>query len=443
MSKPIQIVVGGDGQYDPAPGDTEVNHPLIKGDFYLSSAGFGPLPYADYEPLPAGGFRLLNYQFSEGEVYFATIVALAGDTASFSNYTNGFNYSRVLSAMMGRIGFRQGTISEYAIVNSDNAQSLSGRYYDDFHSLVTVKNIKDTTENYQLGTIEFNAYLQSLKKSVIMRCLNGVLNVPEQIERVLSFNRLGYNDQPIENEDLFKGFEIKVAKDDSIGVQIQSATLLFDSDVTITLYLFKDGKKSSIWSQEVEVIASEATVINFDSVVLNYLSQGTKGGRFYFGYFQSELGSAKAIKEQAECWNATKCFSARPMQAEETETGQFDRENITWSYEANGINLEISSFKDHTNTVVRQAALFDELVGLQMAYNVVEQIVYSTRSNGTERALKDNVDRMGVQLDLNGAAPISEGPKTTGLKQRIERELKRVKEGFYPKPKSMTVSLCP
>lgn len=441
MALPIQITVGGAGQYDPAVDTTDYVNPSLKGkEFYVSLSAYGPLPYSDWEPLADGGFRLTKYKFSEEEIYFVTPTSIV-EQVSGNSYTNGFNYQRVINAMLSRIGFRQPTLAGYNIVDSSNQMTASGRYFDDFHSLVRIKNIKETIEDQAISNADFNAYLESLKRSVIMRSLNAVLNVPEQLERVLLFER-SYN-QPevlIENSSRFVGFEINVAQTDSIAVQIESATLLFDSNVDLRLYLFKDGKKSPIWTQDVSAEANEATVVSLDSLILNYIGQFTKGSRFYFGYFQDELGEAKAIREQSCHWNKQLCFSSQSISSL-ANGNDFNRSEVSGTYDTFGLNLEITSFRDHTNAIVKQAPLFDELVGLNMAYAIVEQVLYSTRSNATERILKSETEKNGVQMDLNGTAPIPGAPRSTGLKQRIERELKRVKDGFYSQPRAQTINL--
>ena len=86
--------------------------------------------------------------------------------------------------------------------------------------------------------------------------------------------------------------------------------------------------------------------------------------------------------------------------------------------------------------------MFDEMIGLQMAYNVIELMIYAVRSNSSERILKDGLEKLGIMFDLNGAVPVSDTPKVTGLKQRVEKEMKKVAELFYPKVKAQTINLA-
>lgn len=364
-----------------------------------------------------------------------------------ANYTNGFNYSLVMAAMLSRIGFRQSTKSGYTtLVDSDNLASTSNRYFNDFHAAATASNLKDTQEDSALGNAGFNTYLTSLKKSVIMRCLNAVFSECEYIEQVLLFDRnVSVRNEPIVNGSNFVGYAINVAQTFDRAVQVNGATLLFDADCDITLYLFKDGKKSSIWSQEVSVVADEATIVSFPDLVLNYIGAATKGSRFYFGYFQSEVESqnAKAINESTVSWATSKCFGAVPFYSTANiDSTNFNRESINYNRITYGLNLEISSFKDWTQIITKRANLFDEAIGLTMAYAVLEQIVYALRSNSNERLLKEGLQSASLIADLTGSAPVSDGPPPiTGLNKRIEREIMRVKKSLFPDQKPISVNL--
>jgi hypothetical protein len=111
MSKPIYILVGGNGPYDPAAGTTDVLMPSLKGlDFYVEAPGYGPIPYEDYSSLSAGGFRLVR-TFIDGDVYWIHITGLIYANDTTGNYTNGFDFNKVVTALFGRIGWMQSPAS--------------------------------------------------------------------------------------------------------------------------------------------------------------------------------------------------------------------------------------------------------------------------------------------------------------------------------------------
>lgn len=444
MAKPIEIIIGGAGPYDPAVGTSVVNIPLLAGqEFYIEKTGFGTFPYNLYSSLSSGGWQLNSGTFGDGERFYVHQTSISFAPTAASSYTNGFDLSRVMAAMFGRVGWSQSPITGLPVVNGTNLQSKGGRFFQDFHSLVTVANVKATMEEPAASDANLNQYLTSLQRACIMRCLNAVFRVPEYLQQILLFDRQGQNDTPITNTGQFVGYEINLAPVNNLAIQIDSATLLFDQDVTFNLYLFKDGKKSPVTVMEVSAVANEATVVNFSDLVLNYIGASTKGGRFYFGYFQDDLGNVKAIREQVYRIEKTLCFDADPV-AMKRNTGEydFDRNQRSYTVQPYGINLECSVFRDHTDQVIKKAHLFDEVIGLTNAYMVLEQIIYTVRSNKDERILKDQVDKIGLQLDLTGVAPISDSPRIKGLSQRIDAELNRMRQSFFPRQKPVNVNLA-
>lgn len=446
MSLPIQIIVGGSGAYDPVVGASITPAiPALAGvDYYVTKAGYGNYDYEKWQRNDDGSLQLLlGITFGAGERFFLTPVAVDLNlSVTNPTYTNGYNLNLVINALYGRIGWRQSPDSSLPVLTSPNTTSRSGRYFDGFHSLVNERNLKAVCDYAGITDADFNTYLTNLQKDSIMQALNGCLNGPEYIEQVLEFdNEYRIQRRAVTNSGLFVGRQIKVANAMDIAVQVDSVRLLFDSDITFNLYCFKEGKKTAIWAKEVSAIADEATVVNIDDLVLNYISTSTKGSVFYIGYFQDALGSVKAIDENPVEWEETKCFCIEPVQSL-ASGADFDRVNISYPSTTFGLCFEVSSFRDHTNQIVKKANLFDELIGLQLTYKVLEAILYTVRSNGEERILREQVSAIGLQLEMQGAAPISDSPQITGLNKRIQREIERVKSSLYHRPKAQTVNLA-
>jgi hypothetical protein len=199
--------------------------------------------------------------------------------------------------------------------------------------------------------------------------------------------------------------------------------------------LFKDGDPTALMTQSVTTVANKITE------VIPSTERIIGRGKYYLGYFQADIGSAKAYREQVDCWNPACMFSAEPIEAEATGATTFDRDQISY-IQPQGLNVEMSSFIDQTRHIKLKASAFDELIGLTLAFSVLEQVIYAVRINPAETVLKEQLQQFGIQLDLTGAAPISDGPRVTGLKQRIDREAKAVRESFYPRPKSIVIDAC-
>ena len=235
-----------------------------------------------------------------------------------------------------------------------------------------------------------------------------------------------------------------ISRDRNVRTVLQSATLYTDKVCTVTLYVFQAGEIEPIYSQEVATLANQPTVVQFgaNTPALRYLSDGWTTPRYFVGYFQNELESqgAKIVNEDSVRFLAGRYFGLHAITAPTVGEG-FDPDEITYTNEANGINIVAATCADYTDQITNQPWLFDELQGLTMAATCIEQIIYSTRKNGTERALKDGMQLSGLMQDLNGVAPISDGPPpVVGLTKRIEREAKRLKDALNPKPKRITTA---
>ncbi len=357
-------------------------------------------------------------------------------------YTNGFDLQKTIEALLGRLGWQQPTVEGAPVLDTTNKDSKSGRYFNDgtFHAIVSPVNIKASMEDPKATDAQINDELQKLQKAAILRALQDVFKDPEVISQAMVYERYPMNEMPLSNNHYAVGYEIMVASRYDTTVQVQNAVLYFDQDVQFTLFLFKDGQKAPVWQQTVQANANTGTIIPLQDLYISYSTATSRGSRYYLVYFQDELGTARAIQEQVEDWNKTTVFGAVPFYAHANALN-FDRNNKMYPWLPAGINLEISAFKDWTQEIIKKPALFDQLIGLYMAYMVIEKMVYAVRSNGNERVLKDQMDRVGIQLDLTGAAPISDSPKVKGLLQKIEAEVKQVKDAFTPKQKPQTVSL--
>lgn len=359
-------------------------------------------------------------------------------------YTNGFHLAKVMSAMTGRLGWKQPTQSPYAIVDTGNQASASGRYFNDgsFHPIVTIKNIKDTCEDPAISNSDFNALLTQMQKSAIMQCLSAVFDKAELIEQKTLFDRCLNYDLLIPNGSNFVGIRFRVP-DPRFTVQINSLGLYFNEAATFTLYLYHDSKKDPIWQQSVTTVADDQTIITpTTELLLNTAINDYKTGSFYLGYYQDDLAGAQAIDEQVHEFADTKCFGFDYFQSVKTGT-DFNRKQISITAYTYGINAEVSCFRDHTVAIIRNAPLFDEAVGLQMAYMVCKQVIYAaSRSNLNERALKEQMDKFGLQYELDGSVPISDVPVSSGLQKRINNILARVRQSFFPRYKSQVVDLC-
>lgn len=348
--------------------------------------------------------------------------------------SNGYDTTAVIAALKDRVGFLQPVGGP--TLSSAVTTAKSGRYFQQFHTLVTIDNIKATMEKPPASDAELITHLQELRNAAINRMLSGVFT-RQDIEQVKLFCREGKFDRVVANTYLFAGYEINVADRPDVAIQLDAFHIYLNGDKTLNLYVFKDGKIDPIHTIEVTAKENEITEVIPEAEII------LRQGKYFVGYFQQDLGDdVQAYREMVDDWACTMAFSARCMETKSTGVTSFDREQILYTSVPNGLNLEISSFKDHTLQAVRKASIFDELLGLTFSYMILEQILYAVRSNKTERFLKDQLSQLGIKFDMDGVAMITGSPQVMGLRQRIDRETETVKEAFYPKQKMQAVNQC-
>jgi hypothetical protein len=447
MIKPVEIVVGRGGPYDPVAGTTDCPMTAFAGQqLWIDKTGYGPYDYDKYQELPAGGFRLIGGAvFAANERFYVHFTGLSYGTGQ-TNYTNGFNFSRVISALFGRVGWRQPIKANSPVISGPNLVTKGGRYYQDFHSLVTIDNIKQVIEEVAATDSALNSYLESIQRGIIMQCVNNVFKAPEAITKGILFSSTwNNNDTLVDNTGKFVGIMFRtppMSAKGEIAVQIDSVALYFDSNVTFNLYVYNDRVKAPLAVIEVSAVAKSQTLVDLSDVILNYIGPNSLGGTFYIGYYQDDIGAAKAYYENM---TDPRCdlYGWSFMNADKI-AGQydFDRRHTRLTNVNYGLNAHVTTFYDHTSEIVKRAPLFDNAIGLQMAVQMVEKIFYSTRSNGTERILKDMTLQVMAQLDLNGVIETSEGPKFKGnsLKQQVQREFDNIRKSFNKCQRSQTIT---
>ena len=444
MSKPIFIQVGGSGPYDPVAGTTDCDIPVWAGaDGWVEAAGYGTLIPTAYTIKSTGGFRLVGDVFKTGDIYFFNPVGVQYQSASGS-YSNGFNVSAVLSALFGRRGWVNTGLSGELVLNTNNQICRSGRTFNNGHghALTTLSNIMAIMENPDANDTQKNAFLESLQRGAILSALNSVFNEPEYVCQAPAFTSDDPNDNDrVANAGKFVGIEIETPATPGLSVRIDSVSFWFDASATFNVYLYHSAKRTPIWSQSVTVNGMNETVVNLSDVVISYMGAGNTGGSFYLGYYQNDIGSAKAIRHACADKIENTPFEVCFIESADTG-GNFNRNQIAETGLPHGLNATFTVFKDYTQTITSQSWLFDNLIGLAMDAKVIDMLLFSKRLNGDASILHNNATVALASLDNNGVAPVPDSPVMLGIKKQIMQEAQRIKSSFNKKPKAQVISAC-
>jgi hypothetical protein len=353
-----------------------------------------------------------------------------------------YRREEVISALFGRVGFRQPIQPDYVdILDEENTTSRSGRHFEGFHAMVTIPNIKDVCNGDKAITDEqFNDYLKELQEDCILAVLDGIFDKPEVIEQRMEFDRCDQRPVLMPNVGRFVGRQINIASDPRKSVRINAVTLFFNGDATFNLYLFDNVKKAPIKTLVVTTQADNQVVVTPEDWLLSYMSNASKSGLYFLGYFQDDLGGVQAYDEQPYSWSCGNCYGVRQIEANVVPSEvDFIRYNPFITNRTQGLNIEFSSLVDFTEVIIRSPQAFDKAIGLQMAAMVVERVVHGQRSNGTQRIAEATAGRLYNDLNLDMATP--EMPYSSGLKNQLRRELKRLHDNFFPKAKAISTTI--
>lgn len=357
-------------------------------------------------------------------------------------YSNGYRVADVMTALMNRRRWRKPTRTDFTPVltglNVWADDDIYSPVFDAEHKAVNAYNVWVTQEDKDISSDNFNVYLQQLQRDCVLKCLNTVFSKRERLEKVLMFDRFGRTDYVNPNTGQFVGVRITPAKMFDVSVQIDSVALLFDSDKTFNLYVFHDSQPTvPIATISVTSVANVQTEVKLGTI-LSYAGVGKKSGCFYVGYFQDDLGSAQGINEIVQRFNPMYNFGCVPIELPVPATHQVNVSQVSFTMKTHGMNFQLSAFRDFTQLIVDSPHLFDNLLGLQMAADVIELIQNSLRSNKDERITGDMLKTL--YSDLNLAVSTDEIPFSVGLKTRIQKEIYRVMREFFPKEKATSIT---
>lgn len=339
---------------------------------------------------------------------------------------------RLTSILYGGVGFRQPTIKDYAILDTDNLTSRSGLYFDDASSFVTIQNIKDCQSDSQISVSEFNAYLKNLVKSVILDICQRITFGKADLIHVNNLypfeKKFDETLEPIGNK--FVGFKIEpqTVNSDMIG-KVSFLELAFDNDITIDIHLFNSNVKTPIKTKECVCIGGQSNIFSVDDWFLGD-SDTFKGGNFYIGYFESDLGAIKPIKrdwERSTVQIKTAFYHVEPVFMNVVDTW-FDVDSDEVEDDTFGLNIGINVYNDYTELLIRNDNLIYPAIKYGMAEKVLSLVKSSVRSNLIERLNKENIDEINFELYGNSALGI------TGVNGKLNEQVENVKKMIFFTP---------
>lgn len=298
---------------------------------------------------------------------------------------------------------------------------------------------------YWTETNPFSEWLEEKTKASIVKLINKFINMKladkatkSLIENKILFDGTGRLTNKIENRNRLVGFEIDTVRSKGVTVKIDKIGLQMTKPGFYTLYIFHSSNPEPIYTLTFE--KTKANSLEWfkpkEDILLPYESANTDaGGSWYLVYKQSELPeNAQAIYKDRD-WSTGPCkacsrseflayqawsryIEVHPFYISEDE--EFDPEIMNFTYDRNyGINLEVSAYCDLTDFIIKQRAMFQDVLSKQVAIDFLREFAYNPNVRTNRHSI--NASKLDILTELDGD---SNSMRQSGLSYELDIALK-------------------
>lgn len=298
---------------------------------------------------------------------------------------------------------------------------------------------------YWTETNPFSEWLEEKTKASIVKLVNKFINMKladkatkSLIENKILFDGTGRLTNKIENRNRLVGFEIDTVRSKGVTVKIDKIGLQMTKPGSYTIYIFHSSNPEPIYTLTFE--KTKANSLEWfkpkEDILLPYESANTDaGGSWYLVYKQSELPeNAQAIYKDRD-WSTGPCkacsrseflayqawsryIEVHPFYISEDE--EFDPEIMNFTYDKNyGINLEVSAYCDLTDFIIKQRAMFQDVLSKQVAIDFLREFAYNPNVRTNRHSI--NASKLDILTELDGD---SNSMRQSGLSYELDIALK-------------------
>ena len=299
--------------------------------------------------------------------------------------------------------------------------------------------------DYWTETNPFSEWLEEKTKASIVKLVNKFINMKladkaskSLVENKILFDGTGRLTNKIENRSRLVGFEIDTVRSKGVTVKIDKIGLQMTKPGSYTIYIFHSSNPEPIYTLTFE--KTKANSLEWfkpkDDILLPYESADTDaGGSWYLVYKQSELPeNAQAIYKDRD-WSTGPCkacsrseflayqawsryIEVHPFYISEDE--EFDPEIMNFTYDRNyGINLEVSAYCDLTDFIIKQRAMFQDVLSKQVAIDFLREFAYNPNVRTNRHSI--NASKLDILTELDGD---SNSMRQSGLSYELDIALK-------------------
>lgn len=329
------------------------------------------------------------------------------------------------------------------VYKSGEVVRIKDSLYKALQNVPIKTSISDT--DYWVETNPFSEWLEDKTKASIVKLVNKFINIKladkaskSLIENKTLFDGTGRLTNKIENRNRLVGFEIDTVRSKGVTVKIDKIGLQMTEPGSYTIYIFHSSNPEPIYTLTFE--KTKANSLEWfkpkDDILLPYESVNTDaGGSWYLVYKQSELPeNAQAIYKDRD-WSTGPCkacsrseflayqawskyIEVHPFYISEDE--EFDPEAMNFTYDKNyGINLEVSAYCDLTDFIIKQRAMFQDVLSKQVAIDFLREFAYNPNVRTNRHSI--NASKLDILAELDGD---SSSMRQSGLSYELDIALK-------------------
>jgi len=223
----------------------------------------------------------------------------------------------------------------------------------------------------------------------------------------------------------FVGYAIQTKQSENIQILIRQIGLQFsDLQTDLPIYLYHTSQNEPLSQVTYSTTKASSFEWLISDYLLKYVDDSYDTGMFFLGYYEDDI-TGQAIKKDMD-WN-NPCYGCNgwgreeyrsfsqfmqiqpiSVSSQDIEVGRelFDLNDVRYTNNTNwGINLNLSIRCDWSDFVCQNKDIFRNPLKLQVAYDFMNEMLYSTRDNDLKEkvaaAIQGNDAIAGIESKLN------------------------------------------
>lgn len=295
----------------------------------------------------------------------------------------------------------------------------------------------------------FSDWLREKTEASIMKAVETFysMNLADKtvrnlLESKVLFDGAGRLVDTVRNTGSMVGFEIVPARAEGVTLKVEKIGLQFNGSGTVKLYLMHSSSPEPVRTIEIAYTkAGGMQWTDMPNLYLPYVSDDTDaGGSWFLCYRQSELADGMQAVSKNKDWSKEPCptcsrreylnwqawsrwLEVHPFRvADPGDAVMWDVEDNIYTYSTNyGLNLKVTMECDLTDILVGQRRAFQNVVGLQVAADMIREFAYNP--NFRLNRMQQNFSRNELLYELDGD---STSMKKGGILYRLDKAMEAV-----------------